>query len=651
KYGAPYVTFGVFFCINYIVPYFMWPYQQDALSSTVMLWIRLIGALCCVLLAAREKWYALLEYLLPTLWHFTVMYCLPFTATVMFCITHGSTEWLINVALTITLLIVLVDWLSFVILSILGIVLGFLFYYLVIGPIDIQLSFKTGHILFYQGFFATLIGLLFMRRRQRSFDKLTQKHQQLSGAHQEVNEELLRASVEQVRLVHILRKSGVDRISKVLKAVKEVFLQLKPDDVHAATKEGLEKVQKMLEPMTISVEQITNRATDYLRLSVKSITVNELLEDLGNQLRARGLQRHVYFKVHTQRQELSCDPVQVGKVLFNAISILRKDLEDHVSVYLHIQDTKLSYPLHFSAEIPDKRVTALGFTCTLNPQPTPLEDKYECDLNGELPPMPQNVEEVMLMVSRRIIRAHYGHIELPEGSDSKEHVYVVPVAVREVRPKDMDRAYMELGAEQTRANDQYPGAKEREQRFLQAIRERASANIQRVEAAIELIKCCHGSVNRKSGEPFYLHPIEVAEIVLDYNADEAAIIAALLHDTVEDTPLMLEQVEALYDEEVAHIVDGVTHLESYEGCFHRVTLSDHDNMCMILGVDDNRIIYVKVADRIHNMRTIEAKPYTNQQRTAQETLSFHVPLARSVGLHGAANELHARSVAILKKEK
>jgi len=131
--------------------------------------LRLVGATLCGLLIVKDKWPESLLPYLPTFWHLTLLYCLPFTSTVMFLLTQGSVEWLINVALTIMFLIVLVDWMSFIILTVLGVAVGFLFYTLAIGPIDLHLDFSTGYLLVYTCFFSTLVALLFARRKEQHF--------------------------------------------------------------------------------------------------------------------------------------------------------------------------------------------------------------------------------------------------------------------------------------------------------------------------------------------------------------------------------------------------------------------------------------------------------------------------------------------------
>ncbi|MHA7878132.1 MAG: sodium:solute symporter family protein, partial [Bacteroidota bacterium] len=105
KYGASYMLLGIFFILNYIIPYFMWEYDNTQ-AYELTLYLRLLGAIACGLLIVKDKWPNSLIPYLPSFWHLTLLYCLPFTSTVMFLITQGSVEWLINIAITIMFLIV-----------------------------------------------------------------------------------------------------------------------------------------------------------------------------------------------------------------------------------------------------------------------------------------------------------------------------------------------------------------------------------------------------------------------------------------------------------------------------------------------------------------------------------------------------------------
>ncbi len=214
----------------------------------------------------------------------------------------------------------------------------------------------------------------------------------------------------------------------------------------------------------------------------------------------------------------------------------------------------------------------------------------------------------------------------------------------------MNYPALELGTELVRANDQYPGAQEQEQAFLAAAQQKSSVNIEKVKEALELIKWYHGAVSRRSGEPYYLHPLAVAHIVLDWNQEEATIIGALLHDTVEDTPMLLENIDMMFGPEVVRVVDYVTHFQSFKDSFYRGKLTDDENTRMLLEATDKRALYVKVADRMHNMRTIEGhKTEEKKKKIAQETLLFFVPLAMALGIEKAAKELKEMSNKVLKR--
>src|SRR3989304_4261243 len=153
-------------------------------------------------------------------------------------------------------------------------------------------------------------------------------------------------------------------------------------------------------------------------------------------------------------------------------------------------------------------------------------------------------------------------------------------------------------------------------------------------ATIELIhkayvltaKVHHGQV-RKSGEAYLIHPLNVAFLLADWNLDEETVATGLLHDTVEDTVATLEEVRELFGDSVAHLVDGVTKIG-------RVTLSDaaaqkaESLRKMILAMGkDLRVILVKLADRLHNMRTLKHLPYDRQAVIARETVEISAPIA------------------------
>ncbi len=160
-----------------------------------------------------------------------------------------------------------------------------------------------------------------------------------------------------------------------------------------------------------------------------------------------------------------------------------------------------------------------------------------------------------------------------------------------------------------------------------------------VSKAFKLCFLSHKGVKRASGEPYYYHPVEVAKIVAsEINIDDVSVVAALLHDTVEDTEVALENIEAEFGETVAHLIDGVTKIS---GVFKsRDTKQAETFMKLLLSMaEDIRVVLIKFADRLHNMRTIQHLPREKQLQIATETMELYAPLAHRFGLFNIKSEL------------
>ncbi len=646
QYGAAYAPFGLFCCLNFIFPYFMWGHTMHAMHD-LMLYLRVLGAVACGLLIVKDKWPTSLLPYLPTFWHLTLLFCLPFTSTVMFLITQGSVEWLINVAITIMFLIILVDWVSFIILTGLGVFLGIFFHQIVVGPISIQLDFSTGYLLVYQVVFATLIGLLFARRKQKSFDTLDSQRKRLARENQKAQEGILEATEEKFQVVDLLRKAGIEELGSVAH-LSQKLLAMSQQKGNNEFRSLAQQLNNKLTPMALKLDKFSHRATGFLLLEgVEWVAVDKFLQALRQEIYTKGHKLKIVLR--TQRKTIQCDVEKMREVLVNSYSLIQAVAGGETATLLGIEDTQLGYPLDAKTEKYTKQVDALRFTITTASDLPKLEELYRSQMGEEIRIKPEAATGLPLWANERIVKAHYGYSSTTSEGKDLNLVYVIPVDIRAVRSKDMDIPQMKLGAEWPRADESYPGAQEQEQALIHAVKVRSKADLNLVEKAIDLIKDYHGPVMRKSGEPFYLHPIAVAQIVLEYNVDEATILGALLHDTVEDTPLTLEQIALLFNKKVSNIVGGVTHMESNEETNYKVLLSHPENIHRLLETEDPRVLYVKLADRMHNMRTIEAKPYASQHRTAEETLLFFVPLAKYLGLTEAAEELKDRSFGVLQK--
>src|SRR6187431_786360 len=149
----------------------------------------------------------------------------------------------------------------------------------------------------------------------------------------------------------------------------------------------------------------------------------------------------------------------------------------------------------------------------------------------------------------------------------------------------------------------------------------------------------HKGQVRRSGEPYLVHPLEVADVLADLKLDVVAISAGLLHDIVEDTPNSIEKVRELFGEQVAHVVEGVTKLSTLQFASSEERQAENFRKMLLAMVDDIRVILVKLADRLNNMRTLHHLPEERRTKIAQETLDIYAPIANRLGMSKVKNEL------------
>jgi guanosine-3',5'-bis(diphosphate) 3'-pyrophosphohydrolase len=149
----------------------------------------------------------------------------------------------------------------------------------------------------------------------------------------------------------------------------------------------------------------------------------------------------------------------------------------------------------------------------------------------------------------------------------------------------------------------------------------------------------HGSQLRASGDPYFAHPIQVAGILTDYRLDTATIVTALLHDVVEDTSATRDDIARMFGEEIAVLVEGVTKLSRLELQAEHTRQAENLRKFILAISRDVRVLLVKLADRLHNMRTLKYVKPEKRERISRETLEVYAPLGRSIGIHSIASEL------------
>src|SRR5271157_1238773 len=168
---------------------------------------------------------------------------------------------------------------------------------------------------------------------------------------------------------------------------------------------------------------------------------------------------------------------------------------------------------------------------------------------------------------------------------------------------------------------------------------RPNEDISLIRKAWEFCVRHHEGQTRASGEPYIIHPLEVAEVLAEMKMDATSIAAGLLHDSVEDTPATNDEIEASFGEQVAHIVEGVTNIDKIEFANREDRQAENVRKMLLAMVSDVRVVLIKLADRLHNMRTLEHLRPERRESIARETLEIYAPLAHRLGMGKVRGEL------------
>src|SRR3990170_1026991 len=160
----------------------------------------------------------------------------------------------------------------------------------------------------------------------------------------------------------------------------------------------------------------------------------------------------------------------------------------------------------------------------------------------------------------------------------------------------------------------------------------------------------HGHQKRASGDPYFSHPLEVAAILTDMHLDESTIAVALLHDTIEDTSATRAEIDELFGSDIGKLVEGLTKLKKLDLVSKKAEQAENLRKLLLAISEDVRVLLVKLADRLHNMRTLDHVPPDKRQRIAEETMDIYAPLAGRMGMQGMREELEELGFRALNPE-
>ncbi|WP_243516975.1 sodium:solute symporter family protein [Candidatus Cardinium sp. cBcalN1] len=391
--------------------------------------------------------------------------------------------------------------------------------------------------------------------------------------------------------------------------------------------------------------KLTLDAKSLKQVSIEPIILKayELTRNLGNPMR-------LLLRNESTTSYLMTDPVifeRIFTINFWEISQSKQAI-DH-TVILTISDTLLIYPdpKHYQEtanSVYEKKskppiLSALAFCITTETVHPKILASY--DVTDEITSvyLPKTTENLYQAESRQIIQAHGGYIQITETETSLTCLYLLPIDGRKVmRFKRYHTDDLLNKVAET------PMSLNKEQELITLLERNTNLTEQDVQKTISFIKEAHGTAMRKSGEPYYTHPMAVAEIVLTVTKDPDTILAALLHDLIEDTNVTLNYIELKYGSSVAYIVDMLTHYNTFG---YPWKLDKSDKQELLDACKDIRVVQVKLADRLHNLRTIAIRKPVDQLRIVKETRVFYIPWAKKHNLTLWAAEMEAICKSIL----
>ncbi len=214
-----------------------------------------------------------------------------------------------------------------------------------------------------------------------------------------------------------------------------------------------------------------------------------------------------------------------------------------------------------------------------------------------------------------------------------------PIELPRMRNQPRLRAAMTRAAGIAPASDEAPPPEHkprlmRQYELIERVKQyNPKANEELLNRAYVYAMRAHGEQKRASGDPYFSHPLQVAAILTELKLDDATIVAALLHDTIEDTDATRAEIDRLFGHDIGRLVEGLTKLKKLELVSKEAKQAENLRKLLLAVAHDVRVLLIKLADRLHNMRTLGHRPADARRRTAEETLDIYAPLAGRMGMH------------------
>ncbi len=623
-YGIRHFATSLFTMVYFFIPFTLGEAQGFSKAVSIL---RVIPIVLCFPMMVREHWHKRLEKHFSLFYYPFMSYAWVFVNTLSLCLIpqEGTSLW--HFALSILFLGMMIDWRSFVVLELVGVTLAWITQWIITGTFMPDFGANGGFPLLLS-IALPCIALATFKRHNDQQTIVAQK--ELKKIQEAKNMMLLSYEDSHKQVYETLHKN-----SSMMTLLAKVSAELQ-------TMEGMKDNVRIIKGAMGHFFHVGNQSQEYLDLTIKETTLNKVLDEARSMLINQGFDiEHVKIHIPQSKTTLSCDLLCTARLIANAVWVTYEQLKPQdtygdAPIHLFIDEAWLDYDLKPPYE--KKPEKSLRITCTTaDPATCTLaEDQsykpYAEDQQIEL------LDHICLLENKRITKAQYGHIEIQKEAFTLTQTYVLPLDLLSLKPK-----MTKFATEDLRNVTQIEAPEDKI--FLKAIADK-KMNLDYIGFALKVAKHCHADQRRKSGEPYYFHPMEVATILLQYTTDEDVIVAALLHDTVEDSGYSPPQMFAMFNEQVMDIVVQVSHL--YNKVERpRMKLEKKETLKRLLATGNSNSLLVKLIDRLHNMRTIGAKEPEKQIHIAKETIKIFIPVAQELNLQPVADELHKLCKAIL----
>ena len=494
------------------------------------------------------------------------------------------------------------------------------------------------------GYCSFLASLLLFFKGKRAYRRLSTSHAQLKTEH-DFTSQMWLSTLRSWAKLHHDASSYSPQVLHQTRQLEERLHAYSHNPTKAqliADNTTLQQYTYQLDVINKHLNQVLHQAQQPMTLAVEKQALTVLWKNVLTAMGQHKQASNVTTQYRTTCQALCADPQKIQRLLASGLTYSIASRHDKHPVLLGFEDTQLAYPV---VTIPGyiKYVKALCITMTTEKTLPIIQKYYLGSIDHEEPQWLHDIAALPLSYNQQIVAAHYGFSETIHHTNGVTLRYVIPWAVREVRPPVMDQ-----WQQTTVAYNLQPSTHSSENTLVEAVRAKTSVDSQLLQRALQFIKHYHGGNKSHTGELYYPRALALAQIVLDYTQDVDTLLAALLHDVVEQTHCSSHQISLQFNPAVQRIVEGVTCLDSRLKSYKKLQLSQDESIRKLLESKDERVLYVKIADRLHGMRTMAGHLAPEEQKAiAKETLLVFVTLAEKLGLTGTAEELKERCSSVL----